>query len=62
VANQQKASTVDNEWTLQRAAETTDVNECGGTAPNCPNANKNFGLATAFQDPRALRLGVKISW
>jgi hypothetical protein len=62
VTNQQKANTVDNEWTQRAALETTDVNECGGTDPGCPGANPFWNQVTAFQLPRSLRLGVKLSW
>ena len=62
VFNQQKASTVDQEWTLRAAPQTTDINECGGTDPGCPNANPFWNQATAYQSPRSLRLGVKLSW
>lgn len=62
VTNQAEAATVDQEWTLTRAEGTTDVNECGGAQAGCTGGNRLYGLATSFQDPRALRLGVKLSW
>jgi hypothetical protein len=62
VFNQAKASTVDQEWTQAPAQETLDVNECGGTATGCPGANPFWNLATAYQTPRSLRFGVKLSW
>jgi hypothetical protein len=62
IFNQQKAATVDQEWTQAPAQETTDVNECGGTATGCPGANPFWNQPTAYQTPRSLRLGVKLSW
>jgi hypothetical protein len=62
ITNQAEPATVDQEWTLRRANETTDVNECGGAATGCTSANRVYGLATTFQDPRAVRFGVKLSW
>jgi outer membrane receptor protein involved in Fe transport len=62
VTNQKAAVRVDQEWTLNALAGTLDVDECGGTDPSCPGANRTYGLATAFQDPRTLRFGVKLGW
>ena len=62
VTNQAEAVAVDQEWTFLQLPATLDVNECGGTQPDCARANRTYGLPTAFQDPRALRLGVKLSW
>jgi hypothetical protein len=62
VTDQSAAVSVDQEWTLLMLLETADVNECGGTQPDCARANTTYGLPTAFQDPRALRVGMKLSW
>jgi len=66
VADSQKATQVDETWTNASAPITTDPNECGGpgTGPGtaCPDGNPNWGGPLAFQDPRTLRFGVRLSW
>lgn len=66
VANSQKATQVDETWTFAAAAKTTDPNECGGpgTGPDttCPDGNPNWGGPLAFQNPRNLRFGVRLTW
>lgn len=66
VTNSQEAVTVDQIWTNARAERTEDPNECGGpgTGPGtaCPQGNPNWGGPLTFQDPRTLRLGIRLSW
>ena len=66
VADSQKATRVDETWTNASAPKTTDPNECGGpgTGPGtaCPDGNPNWGGPLAFQDPRTLRFGARLSW
>jgi outer membrane receptor protein involved in Fe transport len=65
VADAQKAVIVDEIWTNARA-NTANPNECGGpgTGPgtSCPLGNPNWGGPVTFQDPRTLRLGIRLSW
>ena len=66
VANAQKATQVDQIWTFATAANTEDPNECGGPGTGegtvCPDGNPNWGGPLAFQNPRTLRLGIRLSW
>jgi len=66
VTNSQEAVTVDEIWTNARAERTEDPNECGGpgTGPGtaCPEGNPNWGGPLTFQDPRTLRLGIRLSF
>jgi hypothetical protein len=66
VTDEDNATSVDQEWTFQRALATTDPNECGGpgTGPGtaCPNGNPLWGTPTVYQTPQTFRLGVKLSW
>ena len=66
VTNAQKAVSVDQNWTYADAPSPPDPNECGGpgTGPGtaCPEGNPNWGGALTFQDPRTLRLGIRLSW
>jgi outer membrane receptor protein involved in Fe transport len=66
LTNQQRATAVDETWTWLPLFETVDPNECGGpgTGPGteCPWGNPNWGSPVAFQLPRTLRLGAKLSW
>jgi outer membrane receptor protein involved in Fe transport len=66
VADSQSAVSVDEIWTFARADRTDDPNECGGrgTGPGtaCPQGNPNWGEPLTFQDPRTLRLGIRLSW
>jgi hypothetical protein len=62
----QRAVAVEEIWTFARADRTEDPNECGGpgTGPGtaCPQGNPNWGEPLTFQDPRTLRLGVRLNW
>ncbi len=66
VTDSQKAVRVDEVWTYARSDSTEDPNECGGpgTGPgtDCPDGNPNWGGPLTFQDPRTLRLGIRLSW
>ena len=66
VANNQKPVIVDETWTYAALDRTVDPRECGGpgTGPgtNCPEGNPFWGSAVAYQLPRSLRLGLKVSW
>ncbi len=66
ISDAQEAVTVDEIWTNARAERTEDPNECGGpgTGPEtgCPQGNPNWGAPLTFQDPRTLRLGIRLSW
>jgi hypothetical protein len=66
VTDSQRAISVDEIWTNARADRTEDPNECGGpgTGPGtaCPQGNPNWGGPLTFQDPRTLRLGIRLSW
>ena len=66
VLDSQKATVVDETWTIVVADKTEDRHECGGpgTGPGtaCPGGNKNWGGALAFQEPRTLRFGARLSW
>jgi hypothetical protein len=66
VTDSQRAVSVDEIWTFARADRTEDPNECGGpgTGPGtvCPQGNPNWGAPLTFQDPRTLRLGVRLSF
>jgi len=66
VADQQKATQVDEDWTFAQATQTPSPPDCGGpgTGPGttCPNGNPLFGTPTQYQAPRTFRLGVKLSW
>jgi outer membrane receptor protein involved in Fe transport len=66
VTNSQSTVAVDQIWTFANAPATPDPNECGGpgTGPgtDCPLGNPNWGGPVAFQAPRTLRLGVRLSW
>lgn len=66
ITDEASATTVDQEWTFQRALETADPNECGGpgtgTGTACPSGNPLWGQPTAYQTPRTIRLGAKLSW
>jgi outer membrane receptor protein involved in Fe transport len=66
VTNAQKAVSVDQVWTYADAGSTPDPNECGGpgTGPGtaCPQGNPNWGGPVTFQDPRTLRLGIRLGW
>ena len=66
VTNSQEAVTVDQIWTNARAERTEDPNECGGPGSGpgttCPQGNPNWGRPLTFQDPRTLRLGIRMSW
>jgi hypothetical protein len=66
VADAQRAVAVDEIWTFARADRTVDPNECGGpgtgTGTACPLGNPNWGAPLTFQDPRTLRLGIRLSW
>lgn len=66
VTDNQRATTVDQIWTLAAAATTVNPNECGGpgtgTGTACPQGNPNWGGPLTFQDPRTLRLGMRLSW
>lgn len=66
VTDAQRAVSVDEIWTNARADRTADPNECGGpgTGPGtaCPQGNPNWGEPVTFQDPRTLRLGVRLSF
>ncbi|MCG8461796.1 MAG: hypothetical protein MI919_36400, partial [Holophagales bacterium] len=67
VTNEQSATAVDQEWTFD-APPGIGLNpgECGGpgTGPGtaCPQGNPDWGTPLAFQKPRTLRLGAKLSW
>jgi outer membrane receptor protein involved in Fe transport len=65
ITDQQEAATVLQQWTTE-TRENLGPNECGGpgTGPgtSCPLGNPNWGSATNFQQPRTLRLGVKLSF
>ncbi|MEX1246712.1 MAG: TonB-dependent receptor [Thermoanaerobaculia bacterium] len=66
VTNSQEAVTVDEVWTYAGAERTEDPKECGGpgTGPgtDCPQGNPNWGGPVTFQDPRTLRVGIRLSW
>jgi TonB-dependent receptor-like protein len=66
VADSQKVTLVDETWTFTEAAKTDDPHECGGPGTGdgtaCPDGNPNWGGALAFQEPRTLRFGVRLSW
>jgi hypothetical protein len=66
VTDSQRAVSVDEQWTSAQKDRTEDPNECGGpgTGPgtNCPQGNPNWGAPLTFQDPRTLRLGVRLSF
>ena len=73
VTDEQEVTAVDQEWTrahFRNSPAPGDLDpillNCGGpgTGPDtgCPNGNPVFGDATARQDPRTIRLGVKIAF
>ncbi len=66
VTDSQRAVSVDEIWTNARKDRTEDPNECGGpgTGPgtDCPQGNPNWDAPLTFQDPRTLRLGIRLSW
>ncbi len=66
VTDAQDAVTVDQVWTRARAESSPDPNECGGPGTGegtaCPDGNPNWGGPLTFQDPRTLRLGIRLSW
>jgi hypothetical protein len=66
VTDSQRAVSVDEIWTFARADRTEDPSECGGpgTGPgtNCPQGNPNWGEPLTFQEPRTLRLGVRLNF
>ena len=62
VTDSQRAVSVDEIWTNAPKDTTEDPNECGGTDPDCPQGNPNWGEPLTFQDPRTLRLGIRLSW
>jgi hypothetical protein len=59
------AVTSDQIWTRAAAEATVDPNECGGpgTGPGtvCPEGNPNWGEPLTFQEPRTVRLGVRLT-
>ena len=59
--NNDEAIGVDQIWNVTPRVHSLP-NECGGTVANCPGANPNFGNPTAFQTPRTVRFGAKLSW
>jgi hypothetical protein len=65
VTDQQEPNEVDQIWTFEQLTVTEDPDECGGpgTGPEttCQKGNPNFGTPLAFQRPRTLRFGAKIS-
>ncbi len=65
ITDQQEPTEVDQDWTFERLAATTDPNECGGpgTGPGtaCPNGNPDFGGAISYQRPQTIRFGIKIT-
>ncbi len=65
VTDQSEVTAVDQEWTFAtRDNPATPVNEltCGGTQPACPLGNPFFGEATDHQQPRTIRLGLKLAF
>jgi outer membrane receptor protein involved in Fe transport len=66
VTNQQSATVENQIWTFAERQRTVDPGECGGpgTGPgtSCPEGNPLWGSAIAFQPPRSLRIGLKLSW
>jgi outer membrane receptor protein involved in Fe transport len=67
ITDEQEPTTVDQEWTFASDDDPdTPINEatCGGpdAVVECGDANRQFGTATNYQDPRTLRLGVKFSF
>jgi outer membrane receptor protein involved in Fe transport len=66
VTDSQRAVAVDEIWTFAQADRTEDPNECGGPGTGegtaCPDGNPYWGAPLAFQDPRTLRLGIRLSW
>jgi len=62
VTDEQEPATVDQEWTRNALNEGL-AGDCGGDEPNCEGlANTLFGEPTDRQDPRTIRLGVKVSF
>lgn len=66
ITDEANATAVNQQWTTRRALETTDPNECGGPGTGagtaCPLGQPLWGTPTAYQTPRTIRLGVKLSW
>ena len=66
LTNAQKALSVDQNWTNADAPSPADPSECGGPGTgegtDCPDGNPNWGGPLTFQDPRTLRLGIRLSW
>jgi hypothetical protein len=66
LTNEQKPIFVDEIWTNAGAVRTEDPKECGGPGSGegttCPDGNPNWGEPILFQDPRALRVGARLSW
>jgi outer membrane receptor protein involved in Fe transport len=66
VTNAQRAVGVDQVWTYAAAGSTPNPDECGGPGTgkgtDCPAGNPNWGGPVTFQDPRTLRLGIRLSW
>jgi hypothetical protein len=65
ITNQQVATGVDEVWSWA-LNEPLDPDECGGpgTGPgtSCPLGSPLWGTPTAYQPPRVVRLGLKLSW
>jgi hypothetical protein len=61
ITDEQEPTTVDQEWT-RRNSRIGNEGDCGGQDPGCADANRLFGAATDRQDPRTIRLGVKVSF
>ncbi len=60
--NQQKALTVDQEWTTLTQRDVTDADGNVIVSVADQKNNPNFGEALSYQAPRNYRLGVKFSW
>jgi hypothetical protein len=60
------AVTSDQIWTRAAAEATVDPNECSGPGIGpgtvCPEGNPNWGEPLTFQEPRTVRLGVRLTW
>jgi outer membrane receptor protein involved in Fe transport len=71
ISDEQEPFTVDQEYNLRRpdaAGVNPATDNCGvlegpvGLGTACPLGNPNFNTATSYQQPRTLRLGVKVSF